>query len=335
MKNKHIANAFRLISFLLIAVLLFGGVSYALERKTLYGQANYMAKLNEFYDLPEDTMEYICIGSSHMYCSVNPLEVWNETGIKGFVLATRQQPLVASYHYIKEAFKTQSPKLVILEGLMVVPDLLEEGVYYEAIDPLRPSLNKLQMINNLIEPNKRDPYYFNVIKYHTRWKELSFTDIAAYRLAPNDRYKGYIPFSPQPVIFNQVPDYQSITSAKITEDKLKALLDIKELVEENGAKFMIMIAPFNIQYQGASMKALREFAEENDMEYIDYALKLDELGIDPVTDYVDNQHLAVGGAAKLSRHFATVLKEKGLEAAGEDKTWDDDYKYYIDTTVYY
>ena len=114
---KNILNkALRITAFVLIAVVIFSILSAVCERKTYIGEWNYMSKVNEFYSMEENTLDYVCVGSSHMYCTINPLEVWKQTGAAGFVLATQQQPLVASYHYIKEAFKTQSPKYVILEG---------------------------------------------------------------------------------------------------------------------------------------------------------------------------------------------------------------------------
>jgi len=104
MKKDTVNQVFRTLVFLLCAAILFSGVSLIYERKTYSGAWNYMAKLQEFYELEENTLDYICLGSSHMYCTVNPLEIWRETSIPGFVLATQQQPLRASYYYLKEAF---------------------------------------------------------------------------------------------------------------------------------------------------------------------------------------------------------------------------------------
>ena len=90
----------KIVLFVLCASMLFALISKICERKTNHGAWNYMAKLNEFYSIEEDSLDYIGVGSSHMYCTINPLEVWKESGVTGFVLATQQQPLAATYHYI-------------------------------------------------------------------------------------------------------------------------------------------------------------------------------------------------------------------------------------------
>lgn len=48
-------------------------------------------------------------GPSHAYAAFSPLAIWEETGIRSYVFATQQQPLWATYTYIKEALKKQSP----------------------------------------------------------------------------------------------------------------------------------------------------------------------------------------------------------------------------------
>lgn len=334
MKNRNFANFIRMVSFLLIATVLFAFVSVVMERKTYWGQANYMAKLEEFYNMPENSLEYLCVGSSHAYCSVNPLEVWNDSGIKGFVLATQRQPLRASYHYIKEAFKTQSPKVVILEGVMAKQTTSEDAVIYDAIDPLKPSFNKFQMINNLVECDRRDAFYFNVLKYHTGWKELSINDMLNNLETETDTNKGYILFNSSFQGENRIPDYASMEAMELPEENMEALNDILDLVEENGAQLILMIAPYMPDSYGPMFKAELEWARENDVEVLDYALMLDEIGIDPMTDYVDAEHLDVGGAAKLSKHLSGVLLKKGLETEPSDAVWREHYNSYLATAEF-
>lgn len=328
MKNNKISNFIRLICFLLIAATLFSLISNALERKTLYGEANYMGKLNEFYDLPENSLEYICVGSSHVYCNVSPLEIWNESGIKGFVMATQQQPLTASYYYIKEAFKTQKPKVVILEGLMALRTEHTEGVIYDAIDPLHFSLNKLQMINDLVDSKESDAYYFNILKYHSRWKNVTVEEVVKNYNAENDIFKGYVPLESDYVGQNQIPDYNSATSQVIPNENLETLNNILNVVEENGAKLILLIAPYEVEYYTGMFKAEYEWAQKNSVEVIDYSLRLDEIGIDPNEDYYDIGHLDLSGATKLSRDLAGILTQKGLKADNKCPQWSLDYQKY-------
>ena len=337
---KDVLNkAFRMVAFVLLASVVFLFISAGCERKTYYDEWNYMAKLNEFYSMEEDTLDYIVVGSSHAYCTVNPLEVWEENGIAGFVLATQQQPLRASYHYIKEAFKTQSPKYVILEGYMICgEENYDPAVLYDALDPLKFSFNKLEMVNNLVEYDQRPEFYLNILKYHTRWSSLPANKIEALFEDNIDIYKGYVPVRGSYVgEANQIPDYDSYKDVELSEHNLEILNDIYDLVKDNGSELVLMIGPYSTvpeeEWLCEKIKAEIKWAEEKDVPVLDYALKLDELLIDPASDYYDATHLDVSGAAKISARFASYLSEMGLEASDgiDEEKWQEDFDEYYET----
>ncbi len=335
MKNIK-SKIFRIISFTLCASILFVFLSSACERKKYYGAWNYTAKLNEFYSLEKDTLDYIGVGSSHMYCTLNPLEVWHESGAAGFLLATQQQPLMASYHYIKEALKTQSPRYVILEGYMVCRESAHDSaVLYDAIDPLAPSWNKFQMINHLVEYDQRPEYYFNILKYHTRWNTVSAEQIELLFNEPVDTYKGFVPITGKHSGQNLIPDYEVTADTELSEYNINILNNIYDLVTDHGAELIVMFGP----YDAASpelcqkIKAEIQWAQERNIAVLDYCAMLDELRIDPTSDYYDAGHLDVSGAAKISAHFAVFLSENGVSENTkiDNAKWEADYKIYLES----
>lgn len=328
----------KIVAFTLCATVLFSFVSKVCERKTYDGPVNYMAKLNEFYSMKEDSLDYICVGSSHMYCTINPLEVWKETGAAGFVLATQQQPLMASYHYIKEAFKTQSPKYIILEGYMVTrEDTYDPAVLYDAIDPLKPSFNKFQMINNLVQYDQRPNYYLNILKYHTRWSQMTLAEVKSLFKKQVDTYKGYVPLQGDFVGENVIPDYENTKDIQLSEFNLKVLNDIYELTTEHNAELILMFAPYDANNSELceKIKAEINWAMQKNVTVLDYAQLLNTIGIDPESDYYDAGHLDISGAAKVSAHFAKFLSNQSV---GENKNidtkkWKNDYDTYVVTYV--
>ena len=333
MNKEKISKIIRATAFLLCAVTVFCVASSIYERKTYSGAWNYMGKLNEFYNMEENSVDYIGLGSSHMYCTLNPLEVWDESGIPGFVLATQQQPLTATYYYLKEAFKTQSPKYVILEGYMAIGgEQAEEGVIYDAVDPLKPSLNKIQLINALVDEDDRPNYIFNVLKYHSRWKDVTLKEAELAFDHKDDIYKGFVPLNGSFAAVNKIPDYSKATAGDIGEHNKKALADILAVTKENGAELVIMIAPYDAENEKilSAMKSVRDWAEENSVEVLDYSLRLDELGIDPAADYYDGSHLDTSGAAKISREIAKYLENNAIaenENVNKEK-WNSDLDIY-------
>lgn len=336
MKQTYIKNSIKIIAFVLCATIIFSVVSIIFERKTYDGPWNYMAKLNEFYSLEENSLDYIAVGSSHMYCSLNPLDVWKESGSAGFVLATQQQPLTASYYYIKEAFKTQSPRYVVLEGFMICGEsTYDSAVLYDAIDPLKTSVNKIDMINSLVEYDDRPNYYFNILKYHTRWDSVSTNELKQAFTKPIDIYKGFVPLQGDFAGENAIPDYEKTKDVQLSEFNTNILNDIYELVKKNDAQLIIMFAPYGAgdNELTGKVKSMIKWAQQKGIEVLDYCSMLDEIKIDPECDYYDAGHLDISGANKVSLHFASYLKDKGVgkNTLIDSKKWQADYNLYTQT----
>ena len=335
MKNRS-KKAVKIVAFTLCAVILFSFVSTIFERKTYTGAWNYMAKVNEFYSMEDNTLDYIGVGSSHMYCTLNPLEVWKKSGAAGFILATQQQPLRASYHYIKEAFKTQSPKYVILEGYMIcAEENHDSAVLYDAIDPLKPSFNKIQMINSLVPYEQRPNYYFNILKYHSRWSSITADEVNSIFDKHVDTYKGFVAIQSSFSGNNLIPDYENTKDIQLSEYNKDILNDIYELTKTHNAELILMFGPYdsNSTELTEKIKAEIKWANQKGIPVLDYAQLLNTIGINAEQDYYDAGHLDVSGAAKVSSHFADYLLEKGIgkNVSIDTEKWLTDYNAYVES----
>ncbi len=333
MKQRKVSQWIRCAAFLLIAACLFSFLTSVLERKTYTGAWNYMAKLNEFYSLEEDSLSYVVLGSSHAYCTVNPLTLWNETGIKGFVLATQQQPLRATYHYLVEAFKTQSPEVVFVEGYMGASADSTDAVLYDAVDPLGFSLNKLQMISALVDAPKQADYVFNIAKYHTRWSQLSADELLRALDEPVDIYKGFVPLENSYQGYNFIPDDSLIGEAYLPEENLAALNDILELCNAHSARLVLLIAPYDPSADSVAraIKAETQWAKEKNVDVWDYSRNLNDLGLDPAEDYYDKEHLDCSGADKISVDMGRRLVSLGIQGDPVDDEWTAHFNTYRKT----
>ena len=246
------------------------------------------------------------------------------------MLATQQQPLPATCYYLREALRTQSPQVVLLEGYMAFTTAADEAVYHDAIDPLRFSLNKVQMIRDLIPAGERSAYYFDLIKYHTRWKEWNPRELEGVFRPTADIYKGFVRLNGSYQGVNHIPDYAAVSPSSLPKENLAAMEEILSLTRQAGAAPVLLIAPYDTGNEPvlAAMKAARDWAAERQVPVLDYALLLDELGVDPAADYYDGSHLDRSGAAKVSAHLAVYLKEMGLgpnpkaDAAAWQRDWE-------------
>ncbi len=175
--KKETKKILIIIVILIISMIAFNRLSILLVRKG----NGYGSDVLNFYKQPRDTIDMIVLGSSHAYTSLNPYLIESKTNLKTYDFCTQQQPLWITYYYLKEALKYQHPKYIVLEAHMAVVgnnDYAEEQVNRDAIDKMKFSTNKIDVIKNSVE-NKDDrvSYYLNIIKYHSRYKELNKIDI--------------------------------------------------------------------------------------------------------------------------------------------------------------
>ena len=64
---------------------------------------------------PAGTIDVIIVGDSEAYCTFIPLQMWNDYGITSYVCGTPKQTLDYSEDFLRKAFKSQKPKVVVLE----------------------------------------------------------------------------------------------------------------------------------------------------------------------------------------------------------------------------
>ena len=245
-----------------------------------------------------------------MYCSIDPNVLENETGLKSYVLATQKQPIWVSYHYIKEALKTQNPKLLVLEVNMMVQEdeYADEGTLYSAFDPIAFSRNKIDMVFSAVKPGERRFYLFNIYKYHNRWEELELEDYTQDYLKEKDSNKGYVRLEQ----ITPIPYRDNLLDIKAVGSPLKKSIEYLEkiiaLAEEKGIRLILMKTPSNASIEEQKKyNAAWEIADRHKIEYLDYNLLYKEVDLDINIDFYDKRHLNYSGMKKLVRHFSNYL----------------------------
>lgn len=151
----------------------------------------------ELYYQPKDSIDVLFLGDSSVYSGVSPLEIYEPIGVTGFSYSTPNQKVWSSYYFLKEAQKSQKPKLVFLEtGEFWVSSKSQTGLgIRRAIDSLKFSKNKIDMINdsdyNLSNYEKLESI-FPALRYHSRWSQLDEFDIRKFIQKNQGTYKGFI-----------------------------------------------------------------------------------------------------------------------------------------------
>ncbi len=303
-------NAIKDSLFLLIFALLF----YMCSNVFILKGNGYGSDVVSFYDLPKQSLDIMFFGSSHSYSTFSPHLIEEKTGLKSYNFATQQQPVYITYYYMIEALKTQKPKYFVLDTLMFSfeEEYASEGVIRDALDRMKLSVNKIEAINtNVVDKETRKAYYINLIKYHSRYKDLHWQDFKQVFGLQGIDNKGFIGLPQNNDIYIDNSVFLKNTESKeITSKNKEYLMKIIELANDNGVELIFVKTPCALKKETfAYLNRMKEYANEYQLDYIDYNRLFTELDLQP-GDFFDEGHLSESGAKKVSLHFADYIKEK-------------------------
>ena len=80
--QKPLRSAIRITCFLVVLALVLVSVCHVLKPKNDDG----IYDMELFYELPEDSVEVLVLGSSHAYCGFNTGVLWREQGMGKSIL---------------------------------------------------------------------------------------------------------------------------------------------------------------------------------------------------------------------------------------------------------
>lgn len=297
-----------IIMVLITSIITFNRLSILLVRKG----NGYGTDVLNFYKQPKNSIDLIVLGSSHAYTSLNPYLIESETGLKAYDFCTQQQPLWITHYYLKEALKYQHPKYIVLESHMAVVgnyDYAEEQVNRDAIDKMKFSINKINTIKNSVkDKNDRESYYLNIIKYHSRYKELNSVDIKTAFLGYTVDNKGYIALEENGYIFNNDSKFTD-NDSELYKKNREYLYKIINLTKKENINLIIVKTPTSYNHEEmAKLNYIKKIAQENDILFLDYINNMTDLNLDYNNDFYDVGHLNKNGSIKFTKKFIEYLE---------------------------
>lgn len=330
------------VLFILIFALLFAGFNFFIQPVWTY--LNNYNTIHGFYEEPEDTIETLFLGSSYMVNGVTPTELYDEYGICAYNLATEQQPLMASYYWLLEAYKYQSGSLknVVLDVSMLRRDP-PLSAYRKAFDDMRFSRTKYDAVRAYTEDlHEAVMTLFPAFSYHSRWSSLEQADFEKADYEPvlylrgydfnTERYSDLVPLGGI-----AIPEYVPDEDEEADEFEEKALDYFDRLASfcsDNGIRLVIIKTPIIGSWPSSSHNAAQALADDYGLEYYDfnYLPYLDEMGYNHDADSQDNGHMNYYGAHKLTMWLGDYLVNE-CEAA--DVREDERYAFLFDESEEY
>lgn len=318
--------AFMMASYLVRPILIYNNVS----RDNIAG----------FYGEKPETLDVIYTGGSCAFTYYNPLVAYNETGYTSYDLAYNGAFSDFYIYLVKEALKTQSPKLYILDlrAFELRPDTYEgyRGNVTPGINSMNYSLNRLDSIIHLVPKEDWKTMALDVLMYHQRWKEL---DGKSYEYIFNkvvNRNKGYGTLKEVKEVELNEFDY-SDECAEISSESETVFRELCEYCSKQSFKTLFIVPPYvdvtDDICEPKIYNSYKKIIDEYGLDYLDCNLLYDEIGMNGDTDYYNEHHTNNIGSYRYSRFLSNYLSEKyDLPDHRDDpdfSEWADDYKSYL------
>ena len=272
--------------------------------------------LETYKKLPEDTVDVLIVGSSHTYRNISPAVLYDQGGYSAYILGTPSQPLWNSYYMMEEALKTQHPKVIIAEAYKYAAqkEYYDDAITLKAISGMGFSKTLFEDVNASVEdPKARINFVLGFPWYHSRYKELGLADFRSNYNDPfYDAYLGSALIN-KPEAHDVPVGVGEIKEVRSMSEKHKIYLDkMVDLAKKNDCELVFVIVPFYEKYQDMQpyYNWLKQYAEENGVEYLNFFELQDAPQLDGTTDFARGNHLSRYGAEKVSVYLAEYLKQK-------------------------
>ena len=320
MKKETLKNVLSVTAVLLVFVLVLGLVTRLLQPK-------YMETLVEGSMLSQYYEEYgdhdvIFIGDCEVYANFTPMEMYRSQGLTAYVRGSSQQLIWQSYYVLKETLKYEIPKVVVFNvNSMRYGEPISEAFNRLTLDQMKWSADKVAMIQaSMMEEEDFFSYVFPILRYHSRFDELTMEDITYFFTEKQNTWNGHLvnqavnPLGTLPAK-RPLPDYQFPDICYDYLDKMR------QLCEQNGVEFVLIKAPSVYPFWYDEYDAqIQEYADAHDLKFYNFLDYVEEMGIDYNLDTYDGGlHMNLAGAVKLSNYFAEILvQQHGLEDRRND-----------------
>ena len=291
--------------------------------------------VREYYDEVKKH-DVIFIGDCEVFSNFSPVTLWEKYGISSYIRGSAQQLIWQSYYLLKETLKYEKPKVVVFNVLAMKYNEPQKEAYNRlTLDGMKLSAVKLEAVKaSMMEDESIASYVFPILRYHSRWSELSSEDFKYIFNRETISHNGFLMrVDVKPV--TTIPEGKKLADYKFGENSYAYLDKMTKLCKDNDIELILIKSPSTYPYWYKEWDTqMVAYAEKNDLLYYNFLDLAQEIGIDYDTDTYDaGLHLNLSGAEKLSDYFGKILRDDfQLTDHRNDteyqKIWEDKVKFY-------
>lgn len=370
MQNKSLTKTavLRAAVFCMFISICTYGITQLVVPKFLLENSSWpsTSTFTQFYKVDEQSVDILYLGSSSMSTAGIPQRMYDEYGLCSYNLASPEQTLITSYYWLKEALRFQSPKVVFLDNQMLFTFYEDEPLNFKEpgqrkdFDRMKWSKVKIEAVNDICSLDKNQSklsYYFPIVRYHDRFKELSkldfsYTPSKLYGFAPlygdlhEEGEADFAPLvdsasldivssdstSPDVLLKEDIENQLAGDADEFILPLMQEYMDrIVALCEERDIKLVLVttVAPIQTQTRHDLTQA---YANANNLEYLDFNTEklYSETGMDYFVDCYDTHHMAISGGEKITDYLASYVLSEGLVSPRSSDAFESTKQYYQD-----
>ncbi|MCD8156152.1 MAG: SGNH/GDSL hydrolase family protein [Clostridiales bacterium] len=284
--------------------------------------------IEEYYDENMDH-DVIFIGDCEVYENFSPAVLWEEYGINSYIRGSAEQLPWQSYYLMEESLKYETPDVIVWNVLaMEFNEPQKESYNRMTLDGMRWSMSKVNSIRaSMTEEESFIEYVFPILRYHSRWSDLTADDFKYFWKKDEVTFNGYY-MRVDVLPAEDVPTGRALSDYTFGENAYYYLDMMTELCAENDVELVLIKAPSLYPYWYDEWdEQIEEYAQEHGLKYYNFLDMTEEIGLDYSTDTYDaGLHLNLSGAEKLSSYFGEILTEEcGLTSRRGEETLESEW----------
>lgn len=240
------------------------------------------------------------------------MQLWHEKGIASFVGAGAKQNTKLSYYILQEILSVSKPQILVLEA----------NAFFDEREYLEPQGYEYTATK----------YCSKLFKNTTKWNDIKDEKYMNENF-DKERMKlyGYY-YNNDMISYSGGYSYMKKTQEReaFSSFTKKYLPKIMNLCKENNIKVMLIAYPSATSWNYKKYNAVNDYAQENDIPFIDFNIETNLTDFNWLTDSRDGgNHLNHSGATKMTSFFGNYLKEhyhlKDNRRKSSYQYWNKDY----------
>lgn len=304
----------KLLKFTISALIVLGGL-FLLQRLLMPKYVDGIVEgafIAEYYQ-EEKNHDVIFIGDCEVYENFSPAVLWSEYGINSYIRGSAEQYIWQSYYLLEDTLRYETPKVVVFNIQSLQFDTAQNEAYNRmTLEGMQWSVSKVKSILASMTPEEEFlDYVFPILRYHTRYGELTADDVKYMFSTEQVTFNGYY-MRVDVLPAKDVPTGKLLGDYSFGENAWSYLDKMTALCEENGIELILIKAPSLYPYWYEQWdEQVADYAEENNLTYINFLDLVDEIGIDYDLDTYDaGLHMNLSGAEKLASWLGAFLTEE-------------------------